>query len=182
MSRSLTFTIPSRHVIVRQESLSPLIQVSLPRRSNGVSTSVMCNTFNPLLRYTINLVLLGVDINSTIISQHYYARSTHQTQQPFYTTVRRQENHVLRELRLRVASSDHATFECGSDLLKLNGQPWSCSLYNVSKYYTPLYEKLREDGFISEDLDAILSTLPKVSKMSSNLYFKRYIYHRLQLL
>ena len=57
----------------------------------------MCNTFNPLLRYTINLVLLGVDINSTIISQDYYARSTHQTQQPFYTSVRRQKNHVLRE-------------------------------------------------------------------------------------
>ena len=65
--------------------------------SNGVSTSLMCNTFNPLLRYTINLVLLGVDINSTIISQDYYARSTHQTQQPFYTSVRRQKNHVLRE-------------------------------------------------------------------------------------
>ena len=71
---------------------------------------------------------------------------------------------IAGELRLRVASSDHATFECGSDLLKLNGQPWSCSLYIVSKYYTPLYEKLREDGFISDDLDAILSTLPKVQK------------------
>ena len=72
--------------------------------------------------------------------------------------------HIAGELRLRVASSDHATFECGSDLLKLNGHPWSCSLYNVSKYYTPLYEKMREDGFISDDLDAILSTLPKVQK------------------
>ena len=69
---------------------------------------------------------------------------------------------IAGELRLRVASSDdHASFESGSDLLKLDGQPWSRSLYNVSKYYTPLYEKLREEGFVPNDLDAVLSTFPK---------------------
>ena len=69
---------------------------------------------------------------------------------------------IAGELRLRVASSDdHASFESGSDLLKLDGQPWSRSLYNVSKYCTPLYEKLREEGFVPNDLDAVLSTFPK---------------------
>ena len=69
---------------------------------------------------------------------------------------------IAGELRLRVASSDdHASFESGTDLLKLNGQPWSRTLYYVSKYYPPLYEKLREDGFVSDDLDAVLSTFPR---------------------
>ena len=63
------------------------------------------------------------------------------------------------ELRLRVASSDdHASFESGSDLLLVNGQLWSRSLYVVSKFYPPLYEKLREEGFVSDELNAILST------------------------
>ena len=78
---------------------------------------------------------------------------------------------IAGELRLRVASSDdHASFESGSDLLKLDGQPWSRSLYNVSKYYTPLYEKLREEGFVPNDLDAVLSTFPKkkVTKCQSH--------------
>ena len=30
----------------------------------------------------------------------------------------------------------------------------------VSKFYIPLYEKLREDGRVQDDLDAILSTFP----------------------
>jgi len=65
------------------------------------------------------------------------------------------------ELRLRVApSDDHASFESGSDLLKLNGQPWSRSLFQVSKYYIPLYEKLREDGLVPDKLDTVLSTFP----------------------
>jgi len=69
------------------------------------------------------------------------------------------------ELRLRVASSDdYASFESGSDLLRLDGRPWSHSLRDVSKYYTSLYEKLKEDGLVSHDLDAVLSTLPRVFK------------------
>jgi hypothetical protein len=70
---------------------------------------------------------------------------------------------IAGELRLRVASSDdHASFESGSDLLRLDGRPWSRSLCNVSKNYIPLYEKLREEGFVSDDLDAVLSTFTKL--------------------
>ena len=66
------------------------------------------------------------------------------------------------ELRLRVASSDDfASFESGSDLLKLNGQPWSRPLWIVSKGLIPLYEKLREDQLVKDDLDAVLSTFPR---------------------
>ena len=69
---------------------------------------------------------------------------------------------IAGELRLRLAASDdHPSFERGSDLLKPNGRPWSRSLYTVSKYYIPLYEKLKEDGFVSDDLDAVLSTFPR---------------------
>jgi hypothetical protein len=65
------------------------------------------------------------------------------------------------ELRLRVTSSDDpASFESGSDLLRADGQPWSRPLYHLSKYYSPLYEKLKEERFVSDDLDAALSTLP----------------------
>jgi hypothetical protein len=63
------------------------------------------------------------------------------------------------ELRFRVASSDDSeSFESGFDLLKPNHQPWSRPLYVVSKYSIPLYEKLREDQLVSDNLDAVLST------------------------
>jgi hypothetical protein len=66
---------------------------------------------------------------------------------------------IAAELRLRVTSRDQpASFESGSDLLLLNGQPWSRPLFVLSKYYKPLYEKLREDQLVPDDLDAILST------------------------
>jgi hypothetical protein len=66
---------------------------------------------------------------------------------------------IAAELRLRVTSSGVPTsFESGSDLLKSNGQPWSRPLCVLSKYYKPLYEKLREDRLVPDDLDAILST------------------------
>jgi hypothetical protein len=62
---------------------------------------------------------------------------------------------------LRVTSSDDpASFESGSDLLKLNGQPWSRPLFVVSRFYTPLYEKLREEQLVPDDLDSVLSTFP----------------------
>jgi hypothetical protein len=67
---------------------------------------------------------------------------------------------IAAELRLRVTSSgDPTSFESGSDLLKLNGQPWSRPLCVLSKYYKPLYEKLREDRLVPDDFDTILSTL-----------------------
>jgi len=75
------------------------------------------------------------------------------------------------EVRFRVASNDdHVSFESGSDLLRLDGQPWSRSLYSVSKYHIPLYEKLREDGFVPDDLDAVLSTFPPIVRSNQHLY------------
>lgn len=54
----------------------------------------------------------------------------------------------------------------------MNGQPWSRPLYVVSKLYTPLYQKLREDRLVPDDLDNILSSFPQ----------KNVIYSRSQLL
>jgi hypothetical protein len=60
---------------------------------------------------------------------------------------------------LRVTSSDDpASFESGFDLLKPDGQLWSRPLFAVSRFYTPLYEKLREERLVPDDLD--LSTFP----------------------
>ena len=67
---------------------------------------------------------------------------------------------IAAELRLRVVSSDDASFESGSDLLKKNGQTWSRPLYVVSKRSIALYEKLREEQLVSDDLDAAFSTFP----------------------
>ena len=68
---------------------------------------------------------------------------------------------IAGELRLRVTSSDDAeSFESGSDLLLPDGQLWSRSLYFLPKYYFPLYEKLREDRLIPDDLDTALMALP----------------------
>ena len=47
-----------------------------------------------------------------------------------------------------------------SDLLLANGRAWARPLYTLSKCYLPLYEKLREDRLISDDLDTVLSNLP----------------------
>ena len=71
---------------------------------------------------------------------------------------------IAGELRLRVAPSDDpASFESGSDLLIVNRQPWSRSLVALSKHYIPLYEKLREERLIPDDLHAALSTFPPKS-------------------
>ena len=71
---------------------------------------------------------------------------------------------IAGELRLRVASSDDpASFENGSDLKKLNGQVWSRPLFALSKFFIPLYDKLREELLVPDDLDAVLSTFPKRS-------------------
>jgi hypothetical protein len=78
------------------------------------------------------------------------------------------------ELRLRVTSSkDPASFESGSDLLRPDGQVWSRSLYTLSKYFPPLYEKLREDQFIPDDLDTAMAALPErrqLYRLSQVLY------------
>jgi hypothetical protein len=69
---------------------------------------------------------------------------------------------IAGELRLRVTSSDDAaSFESGSDLLRGDGQLWSRPIYALLNHYLALYEKLKEDRFIPDDLDKILSTFPK---------------------
>ena len=40
----------------------------------------------------------------------------------------------------------------------------------LSKRYIPLYEKLREEGFVPDDLDEILSTFPPGVPRSQPLY------------
>jgi hypothetical protein len=76
---------------------------------------------------------------------------------------------IAAELRLRVTTSDDpASFESGSDLLKLNGQPWSRPVCILPRYYNSLYEKLREDRLVPDNLDAILSTF--TSKLPKNGY------------
>jgi len=80
---------------------------------------------------------------------------------------------IAGELRLRVASSDDpASFESGSDLLRLNGHPWSRPLVMIQKYYFSLYEKLREGRLVPDDLDAVLSTLSSsIPKLRSQLLY-----------
>ena len=78
---------------------------------------------------------------------------------------------IAGELRLRVASSDDpASFESGSDLLRTNGQVWSRPLFTLLDYYPRLYEKLREERLVPDDLDKALSTL----------LFRKFSYSRTQ--
>ena len=73
---------------------------------------------------------------------------------------------IAGELRFRVASSDDpASFESGSDLLKSNGQTWLRPLIVLSNFmnYIFLYEKLKEDLLVPDDLHTILSTFPHTS-------------------
>ena len=68
---------------------------------------------------------------------------------------------IAGELRLRVVSSvDPASFESGSDLLLPNGRIWTRPLYCLSRFNPPLYEKLREERLVPDDLDTAISTLP----------------------
>ena len=78
----------------------------------------------------------------------------------YYYTLRERPR-IAGELRFRVTSSDDpASFESGFDLLKSNGQIWSRPLFILSKWYTPLYEKLREEQLVPDDLHRLLSTFP----------------------
>jgi hypothetical protein len=79
----------------------------------------------------------------------------------YYYSVLPEKPRIVGELRLRVTSSDDpASFESGSDLLLRDGQPWSRPLYILTRSFLPLYEKLREDRLVPDDLDAVISTLP----------------------
>ena len=80
---------------------------------------------------------------------------------------------IAGELRLRVTSSnDSAFFESGWDLLRPDGQVWSRPLFQLPKFFPPLYEKLREDELIPDDLDKALAAFPP----------KKIFYSRSQLL
>jgi hypothetical protein len=79
---------------------------------------------------------------------------------------------IAGELRLRVVSSDDpASFASGSDLLLRNGQPWCRPLHVLPKYYTVLYEKLREERLIPDDLHAALLAIPKTFPSYSRSQF-----------
>ena len=78
-----------------------------------------------------------------------------------YYSIPQGKPRIAGELRLRVTSSYNvASFESGSDLLLPDGQLWSRPLYRISKDYPSLYEKLKEDRFIPDDLDRVLAALP----------------------
>ena len=78
---------------------------------------------------------------------------------------------IVGELHFQVASSDdHASFESGLNLLRPSGQIWSRSL---QKRYPLLYEKLREDQLVPDNLDTVLLALPSknVSHRQSRILY-----------
>ena len=117
-------------------------------------------------------VALHNQSSPVVVPQLYYNPSSRLLQRPpyppntaafLYYCTSPGRPRIAGEIRLRVASSDdYASFEIGSDLLGIDGRPWSRSLCTVSQCYIPLYEKLREEGFVPDDLNAVLSTFTKV--------------------
>ena len=76
---------------------------------------------------------------------------------------------IAGELRLRLISNHDPSFASGSDLLRINDQPWSRPLHILPQCYTVIYEKLREERLIPDDLHAALSAFPKkISKYSQS--------------
>ena len=53
----------------------------------------------------------------------------------------------------------------------MNGQPWSRPLHVLPKRYTLVYEKLREERLIPDDLHAALSAIPKTLALNSRTQF-----------
>ena len=79
---------------------------------------------------------------------------------------------IAGELRLRVTSSnDTAFFESGWDLLRPDGQIWSRPLFQLPKFFPPLYEKLREEELIPDDLDKALAAFPSQKIFYSRSHF-----------
>jgi hypothetical protein len=82
---------------------------------------------------------------------------------------------IAGELRLRVTSSgDPASFKSGSDLLRTDDLPWSRPLYVLPNFFRSLYDKLREEQLVPDDLDRVLGTLPraKLNYSRSQLLYK----------
>jgi hypothetical protein len=89
-----------------------------------------------------------------------YPQYPPETKAFLYYSMSPERPRIAGELRLRVTSSgDPASFESGSDLLRTDGLPWSRPLYVLPTYFLPLYEKLREERFVPDDLDRVLLTL-----------------------
>jgi len=86
-----------------------------------------------------------------------------------YYSMSPEKPRIAGNLRFRVTSSDDpSSFESGSDLLLVDGQPWSRPLHALPKYYLPLYDKLREEQLVSDDLDKVLSNLFSATRCSKN--------------
>jgi hypothetical protein len=97
-----------------------------------------------------------------------------------------EKTRIAGELRLRLTQVMILRLSrVGRTSWESNGQAWSRPLPYLPKYFPPLYEKLREEGFVPDDLDRVLSTLPQLSpqlsRTTTSFYFKWYIYGRLQL-
>lgn len=82
-----------------------------------------------------------------------------------------QENPTFQGLRV-ASSDDHVSFESGSDLLGKDGHPWMHPLYRLPQSYS-LYEKLREEKFVSDDFGRVLSPLLSIQnfhKINQQVY------------
>ena len=89
-----------------------------------------------------------------------------------YYSMSPEKPRIAGELRLRVTSSnDSAFFESGWDLLRPDGQVWSRPLFQLPKFFPPLYEKLREDELIPDDLDKALAAFPSQKIFYSRSHF-----------
>ena len=117
--------------------------------------------------FTIRPLLLGQSSHVENMRIHY--ERTEMVNRPFpdakaaflYYSMSPERPRIGGELRIRLTSSgDPASFESGSDLLRSDGLPWSRPLYVLPRYFLPLYEKLREERFVPDDLDRVLLTSP----------------------
>ena len=120
--------------------------------------------FNPPLILHKQRVIIPRLIYSRyqLLGRPHYRLFPPDTKASLYYTTSPGKPRIAGELRLRVLpSGDPASFASGSDLLLANGQPWSRPLHVLPRYYTAVYEKLREERLIPDDLHAALSAIPK---------------------
>ena len=120
---------------------------------------------------------------SPVAAEHLFYDHTHRTRKnafPLYPPDTKaflyyskppEKPRIAGELRLRVTSrNDAAYFESGSDLLRPDGQIWSRPLHSLPKYFPILYERLREDRLIPDDLDKALAALPSQHRIRRFLF------------
>jgi hypothetical protein len=135
-----------------------------------VKKQQQCFSIGNILTLSIRFMLDKQSVIVPRISYSSYAKNGSRFLQPYppdtkgflYYARLRGRPRIAGELRFRVTSSDNpAYFACGSDLLGTTGQPWSRPLFVLPAYYPAVYEKLREDKLVPDDLHAILSGFPK---------------------